>query len=552
MSNISISDGAGDSTGLVSGLMSGFVEAMENSPLQWPYLLSACACLLLGGLYLRRGSNLPLPPGPYPLPIIGNIHQLLSKPLPELLLEWHQKYGPVVSFQSGSRLMVSVSSHDICQDLMVRKGTLYSSRPDIVIAGKYATRGLHIALLPFGKKYQAHRRILASVTTENASRKYRLLESVESLQVMVDLLSSNDFSSSFRRYGASVTNALAYGRRLTHEDEDEAEFREAEQLAHRLVDVLAYIHFALVEIFPILDNLPGFLAPWKAFGQKYYTEATSFYCKNLLKAKSTQSWNWVKHSLTLPEIKDMQIDEVSMIFGTALQAALETIPSTLRVFVKAMLLYPDCLAKAQTELNEVVGPDRVPSFSDMSSLPYINAIVSECCRWQPVIALGVPHSNTHDDEYGGFLIPKGTILFPNSWAIGFDEALHNNAREFIPERWFDNPDLPNSAPFGYGRRVCPGKFIGIDSLFINIARMIWGYDFSHGKRKVTLWDIDHAFTSNSRGFDVKFSIRSPKHREALEKAWAAADTDSDVILAKIQPDHQTRSATNVLTRIGKT
>ncbi|KAJ5570436.1 cytochrome P450 [Penicillium hispanicum] len=534
LSSIDISDGPEDFPGRVSSLLKG----IAYSPLQWPYLLSVCICLLLGGLYLRKETSLPLPPGPYPLPIIGNIHQLLSKPLPETLLEWHQKYGPIVSFQSGSRLMVSVASHDICQDLMMRKGTLYNSRPDIVVAGRYATKGLHIALMPFGKQWQAHRRILASVTTENASRKYRLLEEVESLQVMVDFLSSDDFSAIFRRYGASLTNALGYGRRLTHDDE--AEFRESEQLARRLVDVMmADFHFALVEIFPVLDYLPDFLAPWKAFGRKYYSEATSFYSKNFLKAQSTSSWNWVKHSLTRPEAKDMQIDEISMLFGTALQAAVETIPSVLRVFVKAMLLRPECLTKAQAELDQIVGPGRVPSFSDMPSLPYTNAIVNECCRWQAVIALGLPHCNMHDDEYGGYRFPKGTLVFANAWAIGFDETLYNHARDFLPERWVESPELPNGAAFGYGRRVCPGKFIGIDSLFINIARLLWGYEFARGEREVKLWDIDHAFTSSPRDFDAKFSIRSVKHRETLEKAWTVADTDADAILGKIEADHQT-------------
>lgn len=537
LSIISITDGPDGPQGLVSSLVSGFVKIIAYSPLQWSYLLLVCVCLLFRGLYLRKVALLPLPPGPYPLPVIGNIHQLLSKPLPETLLEWHQKYGPIISFQSGSRLMVSVASHDICQDLMMRKGALYNTRPDIVVAGRYATKGLHIALMPFGKQWQAHRRILASVTTENASRKYRLLEEVESLQVMVDLLSSDDFSAIFRRYGASVTNALCYGRRLTHDDE--AEFHEAEHLARRLVDVMmADFHFALVEIFPVLDYLPSFLAPWKAFGKQYYSEATTFYSKNLLKAQSTSSWNWVKHSLSRPEAKNMPTDEISMLFGTALQAAVETIPSVLRVFVKAMLLHPECLAKAQTELDQNVGADRVPSFSDMPFLPYTNAIVNECCRWQAVIALGFPHCNTHNDEYGGYRIPKGTLIFANAWAIGFDEALYNDARDFLPERWLENPELPNSAAFGYGRRVCPGKFIGIDSLFINIARMIWGYEFAHGERQVALWDIDHAFTSSPRAFDAKFSIRSAEHRETLERAWAVADTETDAILGKVEPDHQ--------------
>ncbi|KAJ6100319.1 cytochrome P450 [Penicillium canescens] len=132
--------------------------------------------------------------------------------------------------------------------------------------------------------------------------------------------------------------------------------------------------------------------------------------------------------LTRPAAKEMPTDEISMLFGVAMQAGVETIPSILRVF-------------AQTKLDQVVGPDRVPSFSDISSLPYINGIVNECCRWQAVVALGVPHCTTRNDEYGGYRVPKDTT------------DLYNNPRDFLPERRVENPDLPNSAAFGYGRRV---------------------------------------------------------------------------------------------------
>jgi cytochrome P450 len=102
-----------------------------------------------------------------------------------------------------------------------------------------------------------------------------------------------------------------------------------------------------------------------------------------------------------------------------------------------MLLHPECLAKAQTKLDQVVGPDRPISFPDISSVPYINGIVNECCRWQAVVALGVPHCTTRNDEYGGYRVPNGAMALANGWGTGFDEGLYNNARDFLPERWVE-------------------------------------------------------------------------------------------------------------------
>ena len=102
-----------------------------------------------------------------------------------------------------------------------------------------------------------------------------------------------------------------------------------------------------------------------------------------------------------------------------------------------MALYPEIQKKAQAEIDAVVGPNRLPEFYDRSSLPYINAIVKESSRWNLVTPLGrsfviiivativtiltsseaVPHMSTFDDEYNGFFIPKGTIVFGNAWLV---------------------------------------------------------------------------------------------------------------------------------------
>ena len=97
-----------------------------------------------------------------------------------------------------------------------------------------------------------------------------------------------------------------------------------------------------------------------------------------------------------------------------------------------MALYPEVQKKAQAEIDAVVGPDRLPEIEDRPSLPYINALIKELMRWNLVTPLGkpfhhvvlpviltcsegFPHMATNDDEYDGYYIPKGTIIFGNGW-----------------------------------------------------------------------------------------------------------------------------------------
>jgi len=80
-----------------------------------------------------------------------------------------------------------------------------------------------------------------------------------------------------------------------------------------------------------------------------------------------------------------------------------------------MVCCPEVQRKAQDELDRVVGPHRLPEFGDRENLPYIELICKEVYRWQPVVPMGVAHAVTQDDTYGGYFIPKGTLIIGNIW-----------------------------------------------------------------------------------------------------------------------------------------
>jgi cytochrome P450 len=158
----------------------------------------------------------------------------------------------------------------------------------------------------------------------------------------------------------------------------------------------------------------------------------------------------------------------------------------------AMLAYPETQARAHAELDAVVGRGRLPTFADYPHLRYIRAMVKELLRWRPIAPLALPHRSTEDDWYEGMFIPKGTICIANVWHINHDPEIYGeNAAHFDPARYLDaNGELvpgpsgtkeEGHVSYGFGRRECPGRHVANNSLFINIAIVLWAMKIERKK-----------------------------------------------------------------------
>jgi len=184
------------------------------------------------------------------------------------------------------------------------------------------------------------------------------------------------------------------------------------------------------------------------------------------------------------------------------------------VFIMAMALHPRQQRMAQDEIERVVGSDRLPTPSDRASLPFVEALFREVLRWRPVTPLGVMHSTLEDDIYKGYYIPKDAIVVPNVWAITRNEAMYPDPEAFKPER-FLKPDgtLVDDAVdyiYGFGRRVCPGKYM-VDAVgWLVMVSVLATFNISKAKDEYGKEiDIDaNAYTSaiTSRPLPFKCSI----------------------------------------------
>lgn len=212
--------------------------------------------------------------------------------------------------------------------------------------------------------------------------------------------------------------------------------------------------------------------------------------------------------------------------GSMYGAGAETTYATVLTFLMAMALHPDKQRLAHEEMDRVIGTGRLPQFGDRNTLPYLEAIIKETSRWHPVLPLSIARRTDKDDSYRGFFIPKGTIIIPNVWAIAFAENDRYDPQAFIPERFLD-ADVPEIDPaswnFGFGRRICPGKALAENSVFILIASLLWTFDFSVHESEVLVPRFGENLVSYPEPFKCAISPRSDQHRKLVQDAVNAAE-----------------------------
>ncbi|OBZ76027.1 O-methylsterigmatocystin oxidoreductase [Grifola frondosa] len=185
-------------------------------------------------------------------------------------------------------------------------------------------------------------------------------------------------------------------------------------------------------------------------------------------------------SRSLDNAADLGFAEVELAYAVSAPfgAGIDTTVGSVEVFLLAALLFPGPAKKAQEELDRVVGRDRLPTFDDEDALPYLGAFVKEVTRWRP-IAPFVARAVTRDDTYEKYFIPKDTSVYGNTYAMMKDQEMFPEPEVFRPERFLDTTE-PRFAdftlPFGFGRRVCPGMHVALQSIYILVARTLWAFD----------------------------------------------------------------------------
>ncbi|QBZ61224.1 hypothetical protein PoMZ_08172 [Pyricularia oryzae] len=519
-------------------------------------------------LYLRSR----MPPGPFPLPIIGNTFSLPDNKPWVWFDELSKRYNaPLVTIWIGRNPTVWICDSWCAHDMLEKKAQLYSSRPRMVVFGELGTGQANLVTMRTRNQaerdhWRVHRRLMHLGVGTQVVRRYRGVQDAESRVVALNMLRDPAaFVSHLERYATSVVSILAFGRRVaSSSDPIITEVIAVMQLAAEL-NVPGKKFPMLMETFPILAKFPRSM-PWMkglgARGRKgghYFWHSLAQEAVEQLDSRTDEERRNIPkpyvHTLFAENDKyKISTEEISNLTGNLFGAGSDTSASTLVTFVLACCAFPEPAHKAQRELDRVVGHGRSPSFGDQADLPYVNAFVKELLRWRPVAVIGgQPHSPTADDDYKGWHIPA------NSWVQGNLWAIHRNPRDFPdpdrfePDRFVEGSEWQRPFPgdrgymtFGWGRRVCSGQALAEQGVWITVARLLWAFDMRKKRDPVTGAEVPvdiFAFTNGLNMRPQPFLCDITPRSEEIRRTVESEGLDALVELKPLDGESRYRFST---------
>ncbi|KAJ6588504.1 cytochrome P450 [Mycena capillaripes] len=440
--------------------------------------------LVLSAVLWRRfvmSQRPPLPPGPPRRFLAGNLHQLPTSQPWLTYSEWAKEYGPIVTLRVFNRTHIILNSAKTATDLLDSRSGIYSDRP-ISWMSKLAGRGSAIFnLSSLDTRFPRYRKMFHSGLNRRALHAYRSTQEHQLKVLLKGLADSPDkFITLVKTYVASIALKIAYGYDVSTDND---------RLVTLIEDggrVMATINqpFFFVEILPFLRFLPSWF-PFATFKRVLAAskkvldtvDVVPFQWAKTTIESGTYAESFVSQHLHSDEGRVMKEEEVAILKWTAdgiYAGGAHTTTSAIASFFLLMSTHPDIQKRAQDEIDQIVGRDRLLTLDDQRSLPYVAALLKELLRYAPVAPLGLKHRVTTDDIYNGYLIPKGSTITANIWAITHDSELYPNPSVFDPTRHLGgNPQKdPFNLVFGYGRRVCPGAALAEDSLFLAVANIL--------------------------------------------------------------------------------
>ncbi|KIJ11835.1 hypothetical protein PAXINDRAFT_15289 [Paxillus involutus ATCC 200175] len=455
----------------------------------------------------RKGS--PLPPGPTPIPLLGNALSVDIEEPWKTYTAWKTAYGEVLYARLLDQEFVVLNSQSDAVELLERRSQIYSDRPFIatietpnVLTG-YATDMGSDFFLDSG----------ATMTTGVYAGEYSIRRFVpippspsapcRARKMIMNMIDDPDrYAFHYSTFSAAVALSAVYGY--------EPKLRN-DPMVHILDRFISAVlpattpeNAVLLKMFPFLWCIPDWL-PGSSLKREAKTacewavktvETPYQYAQERMDANRDPSFSMVSDHIARMQKFDepYRSDYTSALkdaSATAIIGSTGTTSSTILIFTLAVVQNPHVWKRAQAEIDAVLGMDRLPTFEDRPFLPYVEAVMRETQRWQPVLPLCVPHATTSSDIYKGFYIPKGMSCQVSSTtlicrAISRDEDRYPNAEQFIPERFLTAEGIltdDNPAESRDGTVVYPssGRYTADASVWSAIATMLATLEFTPAK-----------------------------------------------------------------------
>lgn len=467
--------------------------------------------LILKSLQQRKTPNLTPPPGPRPLPIIGNFHQLGSAPLHESFAQLSCKYGPLLYLKLGSRNFLIANSVKTAEEILRTQDLNFCSRPKMVAPQKLSYDCLDIAFSPYNEYWREIRKttVLHLLSTKMVQSFSRIRE--EEVRRMVDMLSEHakrsevvDLSARIMLLTSTIVTRVAFGKWY---ESGTSESKNFHRMVHVFERSLSCLYFG--DYFPWLgwlDKLVGKIdrldEAFRICDEFYQELIDEHLCSD--RTKSMEETDMIDILLQLREDRSFNIDldNIKAMLMDLYFASTDTVGTTITLIMTALIKNPRAMKKAQAEIrSSMKGKHDQVNEKHLASvkLPYLNAAIKEAMRLYTTVPLLLPRETIKESIVNGYEIPAKTLVYVNVWAISKDPDLWEDPDQFLPERFLQGGkksgvDLKGTdielTPFGAGRRSCPGITMALSVIEITVANLIYHFDWElpDGKKNEELDD----------------------------------------------------------------
>ncbi|KAM4704889.1 cytochrome P450 2A10-like [Rhinophrynus dorsalis] len=462
-------------------------RSMDILPLLTSFLSLLLTLLFLLSLWRRQKKYHNLPPGPTPLPLLGNINYLTMAAACKYYPELSKKYGPVFTVWQLSDPIVVLCGYEAVKDALVNHADQFSGRPFLAV-NDAMTKGFTLGTYS-NHWIQFRRFLLMSLRNFGMGKKAmeeRILTEAEHLIQAISEMEGKAFNSLHLLSCAinSVISSVLFGQRLDYQDK-------------KLLDLIIHIRIhignthsplhQLCNMFPVLLHLP-FLKQ-KVFGPSSYIKATIQEQIDRHKQKLDPSSPKDVMDYFLQKIKEEEkvvgsnFCDTSLLMFTMglLSAGTDTTSRSLQFCIMVISHFPDIQAKVQQEIDDITGSLRPPGIMDRAHMPYTNAVIHESQRHFDLAPIGHYHAITKDTEFRGFIIPKGTTVIPFLSSVLFDPTQWETPEQFNPGHFLDDKGQFRVRPafmvFSAGKRVCLGENLARTELFLFFCSLLQKFTF---------------------------------------------------------------------------
>ncbi|XP_072552351.1 cytochrome P450 2B4-like [Salminus brasiliensis] len=451
-------------------------------------LLGGLLTLLLLEVFRLNSSRSRNPPGPKPLPFVGNMPQLMKDRMAYIKLM--PKYGEMCSVYLGRKPTIVLNTVEIAKEAFIQNGAMFSGRPDIPLV-RWFNKGYGIVMAPYGHSWRQQRRFALHTLRDFGLGKKSVEERVaEEARYLIKEMLKQEGKPFYPIHPimnavSNIICSIIFGDRFEYEDKRFASLLEI------LNDNIRFVgsHVAqILNLVPIIKHFPGPQQRiWhNANSLKQFIREMVEEHRKTLDPENPRDFidAYLVEMIKQESNEESTFHEENMLRSTAdlFAAGTETTANTLRWGLIYMMEHPDVQERCHKEIVQVLGFDRFPSMDDRPRLPYTYATVHEIQRSANIVPLGVVHQTTQPTKLRGYQIPAGTDIMPNLTAILTDREHWKYPDTFNPENFLDEKGQfcknDSFLPFSLGPRVCLGETLARTELFIFFTSLLQRLKFS--------------------------------------------------------------------------